>query len=161
MNVSTARRSEVIYAGLVVFAVVLLPSLLYYSPQLTEASDARVFTVIGHSHQSVQESVPESGYWMVSEERVWRFWKAGTPSRATGQNEIRVKKGEVVKLKITSFDVVHDFALPAYGIIERIYPGKVTVVTFRADEPGEYPFFCTASCGFPSHVWMRGKLVVE
>lgn len=96
-------RSEIIYVGLVLFAVVLLPLLLWYSPQLIDSGEVRTFTIVAHSHQAFQENIPESGYWMVSEGSAWKFWEAGTPSEGVGKNEIRVKKGEIVKLKITSF----------------------------------------------------------
>lgn len=75
-------------------------------------------------------------------------------------NEIKVKMGEKVRLKIKSVDVEHGFSLSAFGIDKTISPGKETVIEFVADKKGEFPFFCSIFCG-EGHSGMRGKLVVE
>ena len=74
-------------------------------------------------------------------------------------NEITVKKGDHVKLRITSIDVTHGFMLPEYGINERIEPGKVTTVEFTADKAGEFSFRCSVMCG-EGHRGQTGKLIV-
>ncbi len=73
---------------------------------------------------------------------------------------IEVNKGDTVKLKIMSVDVAHGFALPAFGISERLEPGKEVVVQFVADKTGEFDFFCNVPCG-AGHSTMGGKLVVR
>ncbi|MBI2913599.1 MAG: cupredoxin domain-containing protein [Chloroflexi bacterium] len=85
-----------------------------------------------------------------------------TGAHGTWDHEaIHLRQGEKVRLRITSNDVVHGFALEAYGIeIDEVYPGKVTVVDFVADRPGSFPFACTILCS-GDHRDMKGKLVVE
>jgi len=81
----------------------------------------------------------------------------GTWSRGT----IRVKQGEKVRLRLTSNDVVHGFALKAYGIeVDEVYPGKVKTIEFVADKPGTFLFACTVICSF-NHRHMEGELIVE
>lgn len=80
----------------------------------------------------------------------WKF----TPSR------IEVNKGDKVILNIKSIDVAHGFALPDFGVNERLEPGKEVTVEFMADKTGEFTFFCNVICG-SGHGSMRGVLVVN
>jgi len=77
------------------------------------------------------------------------------------QEELRVRQGERVRLRVTSGDVLHGFRLEGYDIeANEIYPGKVKEFEFVADEPGTFPFYCTVICSL-DHGKMRGTLVVE
>ncbi len=85
---------------------------------------------------------------------------AGTEG-AWSHETIRVKQGEKLRLRLTSNDVVHGFELKAYGIeIDEVYPGKIKVIDFVADEAGTFVFSCTILCS-RQHRDMKGKLVVE
>lgn len=75
-------------------------------------------------------------------------------------NPIQVKKGDKVRLNIVSADVPHGFALPEYGINEKIDPGKTTVIEFTADKAGTFTFFCSIPCG-SGHTSMKGQLIVS
>ena len=75
-------------------------------------------------------------------------------------NIIRVNKGDLVRIEITSEDVVHGFALPAFGINVPVQPGQTTVVEFVADKTGSFEFYCSIYCG-AGHSQMRGTLIVE
>jgi heme/copper-type cytochrome/quinol oxidase subunit 2 len=74
--------------------------------------------------------------------------------------EIRVRKGDLVVLRLMAADVHHGFALPDFGLgpIE-IAPGQLHEVRFRADKVGEFLMFCTVVCG-PAHKDMQAKVVV-
>lgn len=73
---------------------------------------------------------------------------------------ITVKQGDKVKLKITSIDVTHGFALPDFDVKIDLVPNQEQVVEFTADKKGEFTFFCSVMCG-AGHQDMKGKLVVE
>jgi cytochrome c oxidase subunit II len=73
---------------------------------------------------------------------------------------ITVKQGDRVRIKITSLDVKHGFALPDFNVDQNLEPGKVVTVDFIADKKGEFPFHCSVICG-QGHKEMTGKLVVE
>jgi len=73
---------------------------------------------------------------------------------------IEVKKGERVVLTITSADVGHGFALPEFGINEKVPPEGSVTVRFIADIGGEFEFFESVYSG---KGWkdMKGKLIVR
>ncbi|MBI2107465.1 cupredoxin domain-containing protein [Candidatus Woesearchaeota archaeon] len=73
---------------------------------------------------------------------------------------ITVNKGDTVKLKITSVDVTHGFAINEFNINERIERGKIVNVEFIADKIGTFPFYCSIVCG-TGHSGMRGELIVK
>ncbi|MFQ6135321.1 MAG: cupredoxin domain-containing protein [Nitrososphaerales archaeon] len=76
-------------------------------------------------------------------------------------DEIRVKKGEPVKLIFIGMDVSHGFAIELLGIDAGvIHPGKEVVFEFTPEKEGVYMFKCTINCS-PYHHFMRGKLIVE
>lgn len=140
------HRYNVAYAILVALALIALPMAMWkYSPANTEKG--RVINVVGHNPPGI-----ENAYWSIQGD-VWSF----TDKKG---NRITVKQGEKVNLRITSFDNVHGFVLPHYGIDERIYPGEVKEVSFTADVPGEFVFYCSRYCGDHDHFKMRGTLVV-
>ncbi len=75
--------------------------------------------------------------------------------------EIHVRRGETVTLRLTSEDVTHGFLIPDLGIeAPPIVPGTYQMVTFRADRPGVYTYYCNVLCSH-RHGAMIGRLVVE
>ncbi len=92
-------------------------------------------------------------------------------------NEIRVKEGERIELRVHSLDVTHGVKLDLYpegakkkgapGLIfdEPDQNGKVEkgvdqIIDFTAQAPGTYDFKCARICGM-GHGRMKGKLIVE
>ena len=73
---------------------------------------------------------------------------------------ITVNKGDTVKLKLKSTDVVHGFLLPDFGINKRLDPGQEVEVSFTADKTGSFTFYCNVPCG-PGHRDMKGTFVVN
>jgi len=74
--------------------------------------------------------------------------------------EIKVKKGDKVKINIKSIDVNHGFFLGAFDIKEKLVPGETTVVEFTADKVGSFGYVCNVYCG-SGHSGMKGRLIVE
>lgn len=73
---------------------------------------------------------------------------------------LRVQRGETVRLRLNSTDVVHGFEVPDLDIqAPDIYPGKVVEVVFTAQEAGRFPFTCTRRCS-AGHWRMRGVIEV-
>ncbi len=73
---------------------------------------------------------------------------------------IRLKKGQVVELDVSTADVQHGFTVPDLGIKEPIQPRRPAKIVFKADRAGTFPMTCSIICG-PGHDDMVGKIVVE
>jgi cytochrome c oxidase subunit II len=68
-------------------------------------------------------------------------------SGITSANEIVIPTGTQVELEVTSDNVVHSLWFPQLGGRADVIPGRVTVMTIQADEPGVYDGRCAEYCG--------------
>jgi nitrous-oxide reductase len=77
---------------------------------------------------------------------------------------IEVNQGDLVKLALTNIeqttDELHGFGLLDYNINVVVDPGETKTVTFRADKPGVFPYYCTNFCS-ALHQEMQGYLIVK
>ena len=62
-------------------------------------------------------------------------------------NEVVVPVGEVVRVLVTAADVIHNFAVPAFGMKLDGYPGRVNETFFQATKEGLYYGQCSELCG--------------
>jgi plastocyanin len=68
--------------------------------------------------------------------------------------------GEPVRIKLTSGDMLHGFAIGQMDIpAVDVKPGETSEVTVAFDRPGKYVFYCTNWCGL-GHWRMRGTIQV-
>jgi cytochrome c oxidase subunit 2 len=74
--------------------------------------------------------------------------------------EITLKKGETVKLQLTSEDVTHGFFVRPLGIDAEVAPGQPTEVTVTPREAGRFRTICDHFCG-AGHGNMKMTIVVE
>ncbi len=81
-----------------------------------------------------------------------------------GLPSFTVKQGDKVTLRATNIetlrDMSHGFAIDSYGINIALDPGQTREVTFVADKPGTYWYYCTWFCS-ALHREMRGRMLVE
>jgi nitrous-oxide reductase len=79
-------------------------------------------------------------------------------------DRIEVDEGDTVNLHITNLeqsdDQTHGFAIDTYDVNLSLEPGKEENVTFKADAPGTFPFYCTEFCS-ALHLEMTGYLLVK
>jgi cytochrome c oxidase subunit II len=75
-------------------------------------------------------------------------------------NEITIKKGETVKIELTSSDVKHGFYIRGMKVDELIEPGKTTEVLLTPQTAGTFPTICDHLCGL-GHNKMKMTVVVE
>lgn len=74
--------------------------------------------------------------------------------------EIRVKKGDKVKLIFKNEVGNHDFVLPDFNVqTEILTSGKEETIEFTADKTGTFEYFC--SVGNHRAMGMKGNLIVE
>lgn len=89
---------------------------------------------------------------------------------------LRVNKGDTVRLRVTSLDVIHGLYMEAFDFNVKIIPDspylelshpsrpdepaeKVEEVVFVADKTGKFRYRCSHTCG-SMHPFMQGELVV-
>jgi cytochrome c oxidase subunit II len=85
------------------------------------------------------------------------------------QNEIRVKAGQPVTVRLTSLDNAyhndgrgqHQWAVDELGVSVIAPPLGNKSVTFTPDKPGAYTFYCDLCCGGRANPTMQGTLIVE
>ncbi len=77
---------------------------------------------------------------------------------------IRVRQGDRVVMHITNIEQAHDathgFAIAKYNVNLSLEPGESETVSFVADTPGVFPYYCTEFCS-ALHLEMTGYLLVE
>ena len=75
-------------------------------------------------------------------------------------NQITLKKGETVTLRLKSADVTHGFFMRALKIDEVVEPGTPTDITITPQTAGTFTTICDHFCG-ANHGNMNMKIVVE
>ena len=86
----------------------------------------------------------------------------GQPRLLAVDNEVIVPVNKVVKVLITANDVLHAWALPAFGVKRDAMPGRVNETWFKADRVGTFYGQCSELCGI-KHAFMpiTVKVVTE
>jgi len=78
--------------------------------------------------------------------------------------DFEVNEGDLVTVAITNIeqttDELHGFGLLDYNINIVIDPGETKTVTFKADKPGVFAYYCTNFCS-ALHQEMQGYLIVK
>jgi cytochrome c oxidase subunit 2 len=67
--------------------------------------------------------------------------------------QIVVPVDKVVKLQLTSADVLHAWTIPAFGVKMDAVPGRLNETWFKANKEGIYYGQCSELCG-PKHAFM-------
>jgi cytochrome c oxidase subunit 2 len=88
------------------------------------------------------------------------MWKFQHTEGLREINELHVPVGAKVMLTMTTEDVIHSLAVPAFRIRTDVVPGRYTHVWFQATKTGRFHLFCTEYCG-TNHSGMNGWVVVQ
>ncbi|MEI9803777.1 MAG: cytochrome c oxidase subunit II [Pseudolabrys sp.] len=79
--------------------------------------------------------------------------KPGQPRLLAADNEMVVPVNKVVRVITTGSDVIHSFAVPAFGIKIDAVPGRINETWFKAEREGIYYGQCSELCG-KDHAFM-------
>lgn len=67
--------------------------------------------------------------------------------------QVVVPVGQNVVMQVTGSDVIHSWALPAFGVKQDAVPGRLAQLWFNVDRPGIYFGQCSELCG-NGHAYM-------
>jgi cytochrome c oxidase subunit 2 len=79
--------------------------------------------------------------------------KCDAPRLLAVDNEIVVPVDKVVRVQTIGADVIHSFAVPAFGIKIDAIPGRLNETWFKATKTGKYYGQCSELCG-KDHAYM-------
>ncbi len=78
---------------------------------------------------------------------------AAYPRLLAVDNELVVPVGQTVRLLVTAADVLHAYAMPAFGVKMDAVPGRLNETWFKADVEGLFYGQCSELCG-KDHAFM-------
>jgi cytochrome c oxidase subunit 2 len=79
--------------------------------------------------------------------------KCNPPRLLSVDNEIVVPVNKIVRVQVTGADVIHSFAVPAFGVKIDAIPGRLNETWFKAEKVGMYYGQCSELCG-KDHAFM-------
>jgi cytochrome c oxidase subunit II len=79
--------------------------------------------------------------------------KCETPRLLAVDNQVVVPVNKVIRVQTTGADVIHSFAVPAFGIKIDSIPGRLNETWFKATKLGTYYGQCSELCG-KDHAFM-------
>ncbi|MGB8412567.1 MAG: cytochrome c oxidase subunit II [Candidatus Binatus sp.] len=133
---------------------------------------AAILIVLAFMSRSTWADIKEHGppgdvfYAVTGKQFNWEFTypgpdgKLGTKDDIIVENELHVPVNKVVRIDLTSKDVIHSFYLPNMRLRQDAVPGRIIHVWFEATETGQYEIPCSQLCGF-GHSGMKGNLTVQ
>ena len=131
-----------------ILVVIAVPSIKLLAAQYAPPKADLTVKVIGHQwYWSYQ--YPDNGDFEVVSNilKEEEDKKRGEPRMLGVDERMVVPVGAVVKLIVTSDDVIHSFAVPAFWTKMDAVPGRLNETWFKAERPGLYYGQCSELCG--------------
>jgi cytochrome c oxidase subunit 2 len=132
---------------IIILVVIAIPSvrLLYFSDTSPEAG--LTVKAIGHQWYWSYEYPDNGGFGfdavMVEDDAL----PEGGARLLETDNRVVVPVNTVVRVLISSEDVIHAWAVPAFGVKKDAVPGRTTEIWFEATQEGTYYGQCSELCG--------------
>ncbi len=164
-NPSPSRNShntllEVVWTLLPVLVLVIIavPSISLISKQYSPPPADLTIKVVGHQWYWTYQYPDNGGFELVSNmlkeesdptrtpDQRFRTDADGPPLLAVDERLV-IPVGKVVKFIVTSEDVIHSFAVPAFWTKMDANPGRLNETWVKVDRPGVYFGQCSELCG--------------
>ena len=155
---------EVAWTVIPVFILIIIavPSFRLLYQQLTiPRSDVTIKAIASTWKWSYE--YPDNGNFsfvstMQTEQEINERVARGTPRSEVPRllavdNEVVVPVNKIVRVQVTSSDVIHAFALPSFGVKVDAVPGRLNETWFQATREGIYYGQCSELCG-KDHAFM-------
>jgi cytochrome c oxidase subunit II len=148
---------EVLWTGipiLILIGISILSFPLLYKEDQTPAKVDMTVKVTGHQWYWSYEYPDFDDYGFASNMLPDEEAKAAGKPRLLGtDNAVVVPVNKTVRLQITASDVIHSWAMPAFGVKMDAVPGRLNEAWFRAEKVGTYYGQCSEICGI-RHAFM-------
>jgi cytochrome c oxidase subunit 2 len=137
----------------IILVVIAIPSfkLLYYEAEIPPPD--LTIKAIGHqwfwSYQYPKNNFQFDSLGLSDEAAL----KKGEPRLLGVDNVVVVPVNKVVKMVVTGADVIHSWAVPAFGVKMDAVPGRLNETWFKATAEGIYYGQCSELCG-ARHAYM-------
>lgn len=150
------KQNPILFVGIATVAIILVATYLLARGQREKISqgvnESETQTQnIAAQNSSVTEPAEESGVKIFEITGGAYFFKP---------NEIRVKKGEKVRIVFTNSDGIHDLVIDELNVKTKlVQSGETVEIEFVADEVGEFVYYCSVA----NHrsLGVKGTLIVE
>jgi len=153
-NATPSRRThntvlEIAWTAIpvLILVVIAIPSfkLLYYEETIPE--EALTVKAIGHQWYWSYEYPDDGNFtfdaYLVADADL----QPGQLRLLTTDNPLVLPVETDIRLQITATDVLHSWAMPAFGVKMDAVPGRLNETWFRIDRPGTYYGQCSELCG--------------
>jgi cytochrome c oxidase subunit II len=153
-NPNPARTShnttlEIVWTLLpvIILVAIAIPSIRLLAHQYSPPRADLTVKITGMQWQW-QYEYPDNGIQFISHINTDEEDRASGDPRQFGVNHrMVVPAGAVVKLIVTSNDVVHSWGVPSFWVKMDAVPGRLNETWFRVDRPGVYYGVCYELCG--------------
>ena len=147
---------EVIWTAVpvVILVLIFIPSMrLLYDGDVIPPPDLTI-KAIGHQWNWSYE-YPDNGNFSFLAEMLSDAdaKKANEPRLLGATNHVVVPIGKVVRVIVTSQDVIHSWTVPAFGVKVDAVPGRLNELWFKANREGTFFGQCSELCGV-NHAFM-------
>ena len=105
------------------------------------------------------QKIPEFISAMLPEDEVAKQGLPHSLYRLKATEPMVVPVNKVVRVQVTGADVIHAFALPAFGLKTDAVPGRLNETWFKAEKIGTYYGQCSELCGV-DHAFMPIEIKV-
>jgi cytochrome c oxidase subunit 2 len=141
-----------------ILVVIAIPSITLISKQYSPPPADLTIKVVGHQWYWTYQYPDNGGFELVSN----MLWEKDDPARQPNQRprtdadgppllavdeRLVIPAGKVVKFIVTSEDVIHAFAVPAFWTKMDANPGRLNETWVKVDKPGVYFGQCSELCG--------------
>ncbi|CAM2877559.1 MULTISPECIES: cytochrome c oxidase subunit II [Methylobacterium] len=134
-----------------ILVAVAIPSFRLLRTQLADPKADMIVKVIGHAwYWSYEYPQTETGGGFTFDANIDEDKQ---PRLLQTDNEMVVPLGKIVKIQVTAADVLHSWAMPAFGFKIDAVPGRLNQMWFRADKEGTFHGQCSELCG-QRHAYM-------
>ena len=132
---------------ILILVAIAVPSLRthYFMKRAPEAD--MTLKIVGYQWYWGYEYPDQGGFgfesYMIKDEDL----KPGQPRLLAVDNHVVVPVNKVVRVQVTGADVIHSWAMPAFGVKRDAVPGRLNETWFKATKTGTFYGQCSEICG--------------